>query len=219
MKKETIIISAINLIEGGPLSIFQGCLKYLSDNLANRYRIIALVNRKNLFNFPNIKYLEFPRSKESWINRLFYEYFYFYKLSTRLNPLLWLSLHDITPDVSANRLAVYCHNASPFYRIKFSDLMIDPKFALFNFFYKYLYAINIKKADFVIVQQECFRCSLRKLFNLKNIIVAHPEVTEDYDLKNMHNTIRKNGNFVFYILLSQGFLKTLKLFVKRQKCY
>src|SRR3989339_155342 len=142
MKKETIIISAVNLVEGGPLTIFQGCLKYLSANLADRYRIRALVNRKDLFNFSNIEYLEFPNSKKSWINRLYYEYIYFYKLSKSLNPLLWFSLHDITPNISAGRLAVYCHNASPFYKLSFREAIIDPKFALFNFFYKYLYSIN-----------------------------------------------------------------------------
>ncbi len=196
--RENIVISAVNLVEGGPLAILGGCLRYLSENLADRYRIIALVNRKDLFSFSNIEYLEFPNSKRSWINRIYYEYFYFYKLSKKMNPLLWLSLHDMTPNVIADRLAVYCHNASSFYRIKFSDLLVDPKFVLFNFFYKYLYAINIKKADFVIVQQEWFRRSLIKLFNPKNVIVAYPGKFDNLGLENRYIPAGKNAYFVFF---------------------
>lgn len=195
--KKLIIISAVNLVEGGPLTILQDCLQYLSASLADEYRIIALINKKGLFVFENIEYLEFPKSKKSWGNRLYYEYFYFYKLAKRLKPFLWLSLHDITPNVTANRLAVYCHNASPFYRLPFKEAMLDPKFALFNIFYRYLYAINIKKADFVIVQQEWLRQSFIKLYKLSNVIVAHPNALQAHSLNNLNSPDGKKENFVF----------------------
>jgi len=195
--KKLIIISAVNLVEGGPLTILQDCLKYLSASLADEYKIIALVNKKSFFSFENIEYLEFPESKKSWVNRLYYEYFYFYKLSRRLKPFLWLSLHDITPNVTATRLAVYCHNASPFYRLPFKEAIVDPKFALFNIFYKYLYAINIKKADFVVVQQEWFRQSFARLYKLSNVVVAHPNALQAHSSGNLHNHTAKKGDFIF----------------------
>jgi hypothetical protein len=147
--KKVIIVSAVNLTQAGPLTVLQECLKYLSDNLADKYRVIALVNKKELFDLANIEYLEFPKSKKSWLNRLFYEYYYFRKISEQYRPDLWLSLHDMTPNVCAKRLAVYCHNASAFYNLSLQEASLDVRFTLFNLFYKYLYLINIKKNDFI----------------------------------------------------------------------
>lgn len=172
--RRTIVISAVNLVEGGPLAILQECLDFVADKLAGEYEIIALVNGRNLLKSPRIEYIELPEAKKNWVNRLFYEFFYFKRLSARLDPWLWLSLHDITPNVKAGRLAVYCHNASPFYAIGFKDVVLDPRFAMFRFFYKYLYAINIRKNYRIIVQQEWMRRRMADMFGLDNVIVAHP---------------------------------------------
>lgn len=196
--KRIIVVSAINLVEAGPLTILQECLRYLSENLSDRYEIMALVNKRELFPFANIKYLEFPRAKKSWINRLYYEYYYFSKLAKRLKPYLWLSLHDITPNVKVERLAVYCHNASPFYKLTFNEAIMDHKFALFNIFYKYLYSINIRKNDFVIVQQNWLRQKLIKLYKIKNIIVSYLKVFNDFPEANTDKSIQTNGEFVFF---------------------
>jgi len=57
------------------------------------------------------------------------------------------------------------------------DIWLEPKFALFNKFYKFLYKINISKNDFVVVQQHWWREHFRKLFGLRNnVIVAPPEI-------------------------------------------
>ncbi len=176
--KKIIIVSAVNLTQAGPLTVLKECLKYLSADLADEYRIIALVNKRELFDFANIEYLEFPKSKKSWLNRLFYEYYYFRKLSEQYRPELWLSLHDMTPNVSAKRLAVYCHNASAFYKLSLKEAWLDVRFTLFNLLYKYLYLINIKKNDFIIVQQNYLRDAFRQFTDKSQIIVAHPNITE-----------------------------------------
>ena len=196
--KKVIIVSAVNLVEGGPLTILKECLRYLSANLSTEFEIIALVNRKELFSFENIKYLEFPKSKKSWINRLYYEYCYFSKLAKQFNPFLWLSLHDITPNVTAPRLAVYCHNASPFYKLSFKEALMDPKFALFNIFYKFLYGINIKKSNFVIVQQDWLRQEFIKTYKIKNVIVSYPKVYNEYFVKKTDKNSNSGSNFVFF---------------------
>lgn len=180
--KKRIVVSAVNFTEGGPLTVFKECLGYLSANLSDEYQIIALVNRKEFFSSENIKYLEFSQPKKSWINRLYYEYYYFNKLSKRLNSYLWLSLHDITPNVTAERLAVYCHNASPFYRPSLRVFQFEPKFYLFTLFYKYLYSINIHKNIFVIVQQDWIRNEFVSRFGVKDVIVAHPESKDNFDV-------------------------------------
>ncbi len=174
--KKNIVVSAINITDAGPFAILKECLNYLSLHATGKYNVIALVHKKELFDFKNIQYYEFPDSKKSWFKRLFYEYFYFLGLSKKLRPHLWLSLHDVTPNVEADIRAVYCHHASPFYKLSFWELKTDPVFVLFHFVYKYLYLINIKKNDIVIVQQSWLRKVFKSKFKLSNIVVAHPNI-------------------------------------------
>ena len=156
--KMTIVVSAVNFFEGGPMTILKECLAHLSDHLSGRYRIIALVHNTSLLSGnKNIEYIEFRNARKNWLYRLYYEYVLFYFLSRRLKPYLWLSLHDITPNVTAEVRAVYCHNPSPFYPFSFKLLAVSYQVALFSLFYKYLYRINIHRNKYVIVQQEWLR--------------------------------------------------------------
>ena len=75
-----------------------------------------MISKKEIFeDTKKIKFVEFPKAKKSWLIRCWYEYYYFNKLSKQLKPYLWLSLHDMTPNVESERLAVYCHNPTPFF--------------------------------------------------------------------------------------------------------
>ena len=136
-KKKTIVISAINLRSGGTLSILQDCLLFLQRQKLDDYRVIALVHEKNVLPvFEGIEFIEFPHSVKNYFIRFYYEYYYFKQLSEELNPYLWLSLHDMTPSVKAEVRAVYCHNPAPFYKLCWQQVYLDPKFTLFNLFYK-----------------------------------------------------------------------------------
>lgn len=175
---KTIVLSAINLIEGGTLTILNQCLSYLNSDpsMHGAFRIIALVHKKDMFHFENIEFMEFPNSKKSWLFRLYYEYIGFYFLSKRLKPFLWLSLHDMSPIVYAKRQAVYCHNPTPFYRTHLKDIKYSYKVFLFSLLYKYVYWINLKSNDYVIVQQQWIRNGFHEIYNLalSRIVVAHP---------------------------------------------
>ncbi|WDF68347.1 glycosyltransferase [Sphingobacterium oryzagri] len=101
------------------------------------------------------------------------------KISRKLQPIaLWLSLHDTSPTVKAEKRAVYCHNSFPFLKWNFRDLVFAPNIVLFALFSKFFYRVNIHQNDFVIVQQEWFRTAFIKLFNLNRtqIIVSPPDV-------------------------------------------
>jgi glycosyltransferase involved in cell wall biosynthesis len=171
--KEKIIVSGINIYQGGPVTILKSCLDFLEKDMSQKYQIIALVHDKTMFNYDNIELIEFPKSRKSWIARIYYEFFYFRKLSHQLNPLLWFSLHDISPNVTAKIKAVYCHNPSPFYKVNVNELFADKNFFLFSIFYRYLYGINISTNKFVIVQQEWLREKFNSIFKVKAVIVAH----------------------------------------------
>jgi len=196
-ERPKIVISAINLVEGGTLSILQDCLAYAAKELSSCYKIIALVNNKSLFNLPQIEFIEFPYAKRSWFLRLYHEYWLFNGLSKKLKVELWLSLHDMTPNVIAKRRAVYCHNPAPFYSLTLREVLIEPIFAIFNLLYRWVYSINIQKNDFVIVQQSWMRTEFKSMFGLRNIIVAHPEVSKPL-LSQIHITEDKKICCFFY---------------------
>ena len=89
---------------------------------------------------------------------------------------MWLSLHDITPNVKAERRAVYCHNPSPFRKLSWRDAILETKSVLFSRLYSSLYRLNIKKNDFIIVQQEWLRTEFERRYGVQNVIVAHPSM-------------------------------------------
>lgn len=195
--KKIIIISAINFRNGGPLSVLNDCLQYLDKQLSLKYKIIALVHKKTiLIETQNIEFIEFPNSVKSYFYRLYYEYIYFKKLSKELKPYLWLSLHDMTPNVKADIRAVYCHNPSPFYKINIKEFFLDYKFTLFSWLYKYLYKINISKNDFVIVQQEWLKDEFTKLYGVKKVIVANPSI--ENSVQNNKSLTKDEKTIFFY---------------------
>lgn len=174
--RKVIVVSAVNLVEGGTLSVLQDCLLELSARWSHEYDILALVHKADIVGVEGVRYLEYPLSKRSWFLRLYFEYFGFKELSKAIQPELWLSLHDTTPNVVSRRRAVYCHNPSPFYRISLREAWLEPKFFLFNLLYRFVYRINISKNDFVIVQQEWLRQRFREMFGVETCVVAHPDI-------------------------------------------
>lgn len=176
-QKPTVVVSAVNLTEMGGLSILRDCLGSLAQR-ADEYSIIALVHKEELVDLPNIYYYEFPRSKRSILDRLHHEYWVFWKLSRRLNPFLWLSLHNTTPNVHAQRRAVYCQNVSNLYDLSWREALMQPRFAVVNTFLDFMYRVNLRRNAVVVVQQEWVRQAFQKHFGLDNVVVAHPVLSQ-----------------------------------------
>ena len=199
MNKKTIVLSGINLIEGGPLTIYKDCLRCVEKYFLENYEIVALVHNRELFSEfdSKIKFIEFMDSKKSYLKRFYYEYFYFKRLSKKLKPYLWFSLHDMTPNVVADKRAVYCHNSIIFYDMKIKDMINEFKMFMFSRFYKYIYKINIKKNNFVVVQQDWIRKRFKKIFKIKNVVVAHSNVVIDDSNNNCKNTKIVKNSFLY----------------------
>lgn len=175
----TIVISGINLFEGGPLSVYKDCLNnIIANSIHIENNIIAFVHKKELFaEFTDeIMFIELPKSRKSYLFRIWYEYVYFYFYSKVREIDIWISLHDITPNVKAKKRYVYCHNPSIFMKTELKNLKYSYKNVLFALFYKYLYKINIKKNTAIIVQQDWIRDKFKKIFKIEKIIVAKPIV-------------------------------------------
>ena len=171
-----IVISGVNLVDLGPLSVFRDALRSLVQASADRYEIVALVQREELLAVPGVTYLEFPEIKGSWLRRLRFEYLDSYKLSLRLAPALWIAMHDITPRLRCARQVVYCHNPSPFYRFRLREAVLDPKFGLFTLLYRFLYGIFLQRNWAVVVQQAWIREEFERRYDANHVIVARPAV-------------------------------------------
>jgi len=172
--KKKLVVSAVNLIEGGTLTVLRECLKVAVSDLGSEWDIVALVHDKNLIDLPTVQCIEFPKAKRSWLRRLYYELHMFKALSKRLDADLWLSLHDITPNVCARRQAVYCHNPSPFYRLTLRESLLDPTFFAFNKLYSFIYKLNIRRNHHVVVQQKWLRKEFMQRYGARSVVVAHP---------------------------------------------
>ncbi|MBP5770159.1 MAG: glycosyltransferase family 4 protein [Bacteroidaceae bacterium] len=176
-RQSLIVVSAVNLRKGGTLAILQDCLQALSAMaLQGEVRVVALVHRRSLCDYPGIEYIELPWSVRSWVHRLWCEYVTMHGISLRLGDIdLWLSLHDTTPCVKARHQAVYCHNSYPFFRWHWRHLWQNYRIVCFALFTRWFYRINLHRNDFVIVQQSWFRDEFAKMFCLdKNRIVVFP---------------------------------------------
>lgn len=176
MKKGSIILAGINIHEGGPLTVYKDCLSQVVEAFSNKFEIIALVKSKELFNIDGVSYIEFPNSRRTYFHKFYYEYFYFKKISERLNPVCWLSLNDCTPDVKAQVRVVYFHNALPFYKRSLRDLLVLDFIFFQSIYYELLFGINIKRNNFIIVQQSLMMDQLSQKYEVdrKKIIVCRP---------------------------------------------
>ena len=197
--KKLIVISAVNLRTSGTLAILEDVLHHANNFLSHKYKITALVHAKEVIQvdkFNNIEFIEFPKSSSSYLRRFYLEYFYFKKLSLLMNPYLWLSLQDLSANVSSKITAVYCHNASAFYKISLKEVLLDKLFFLQNILYLFFYSINIKKNDYIIIQQDWLRDKFNKIFNIsKNkIIVSYPQSQNYFSSKD---NITQRPEFVF----------------------
>lgn len=175
--RKTIVVSAVNLRKGGTLTILRDCLHYLSS-LTKYYRIVALVHKRCLCDCQGIEYIEMPHIIQGWGKRLWCEYVTMNRISKELSPVyLWLSLHDTSPRVKAERQAVYCQTSFPFYQWSWRDFRFDYKIPLFACFTRFAYRFNVHSNRFLIVQQEWLRKGLSNMLGVKydKFIVAPPQ--------------------------------------------
>ncbi|GHT53318.1 hypothetical protein FACS189446_0400 [Bacteroidia bacterium] len=197
---KTIVVSGVNLFRGGTLKIMQDCLAALAAFAGNDYEIVALVHNENQYpKYPNVHYISYPKSRKSWLFRLYYEYIGFKKFSKQIKPWCWLSLHDTTPNVTAERRMVYCHNTYSFYRARPADFFIQPGIVMFTLFSRYIHKINIRKNSYVIVQQEWLRQAFEQMFSIHNVVVSLP-VQPDFSVAPLPDdgNIQKEKTVFFY---------------------
>lgn len=201
MKKtahKKLIVSGVNLVEGGTLRVFQNFLEAASSELDASWEIIALVNRKKIIKPFRAKLIEIPWAKKNWLYRIFFEWWVCEKISKRLKADVWFAIHDITPRVGAVRKVVYCHNAMPFYNLSFREAKYDIKAWLFSKFYGYLYGIGIRSNSLVVVQQDWMRREFECRYEIDNVLVAYPKIDLNFHKEHKeHKEHKGSGSYCF----------------------
>ena len=172
--RRTVVVSAVNLVEGGPLTILRQCLASLRAGLDAGWRIVALVHDRKLAPVDGVDYFEFPAIKASYLRRLAFEYGACRQLSRELGADLWIALHDLTPVVHARRQVVYCHNPMPFHHLSWRAARLAPVLVPFALFQGLLYGVNIRRNAAVVVQQDWLRDAFRRRYGVERVIVARP---------------------------------------------
>lgn len=208
MKKPTVVISAVNLTEGGPLSILQDAVHCFVENFISTYQLILLVNNRKLierFLYNNkAVVIEYSYPKKSWLLRIWFEYVHCYFISKKIRPHLWFALHDMTPNVIAENKIVYCHNPAPFSKLTWKEAMTEKSLIFFKLFYDFFYRFNIRSNKYVIVQQQWMREAFQNRYKIKNIIVSYPDVPINNNVEKKSFTEKKLYNF-FYPSLPRVF--------------
>jgi len=212
----TVVISAVNLRKGGTLTILRQFLKDYSDK---PLKVIALVHKRELCDYPGIEYIEMPWCIKSWAHRLWAEYVTMKKISRDLaqrfgEPVdLWLSLHDTTPNVIAKRQEVYCHTSFPFLKLKARDWFMDPKIPIFSIMGRLYYRINVHRNDAIMVQQQWFADAMGRMLGVPRekfricppampVIPEIHGVSEDCDSKFGRTPTRFDGSTPKFLYVS-----------------
>lgn len=176
MSQKHLVISAVNLVDGGTVEILRQCLREAAR--LPGWRITAIVNSATKIGVDGIDYVERPDIKPSWFKRIYFEYFECRELAWRLQPDFWFSLHDMTPSLGrvSGRIpqAVYCHNAMCLYAMPWREIWLEPKLIIFTKLYPIFYRINLFRNTAVVVQQDWIRSEFKRRFGCKNVVVAHP---------------------------------------------
>ncbi len=201
--KKIIVISGISLFEGGPLSVYKDCLiSMIKSGYAKQFHVIAFVHNKEDFReyMNDIEIIEISKARKNYFYRFYYEYIFFYLYSQKRKIYIWFSIHDLTPNVKAKRQYVYCHNSSPFLKRTKSIWKYSKTVYWMSVFYKYFYKFNIKHNTAVVVQQNWLRDEFKKMFDVKNVIVARPSVNEqNYTISDFVNNEEKSDGRTIFI--------------------
>jgi glycosyltransferase involved in cell wall biosynthesis len=177
MTGRCLVVSAVNFTEGGPLTVLRDFVDAACTVLPAEWEIVVFLHDSALITHNRPRLIAIPYARSSWSRRLRVEWFEFRGYARKLRPDLWVSLHDISPNVGDCPQAVYCHNPSCFFRLGWRDGLFEPSLLVFQWAYGFLYRIRLKRNRAVIVQQEWLRERFRRwVGDSTQIVVAYPAV-------------------------------------------
>lgn len=179
----TLIVSAVNVVEGGPLTALRSLLVALERQLPPSWVVKVLVNRPGLIE-PGISgrmvEVDVMRGRRGWFRRLYIEYHALQQFAQREDgATVWFSFCDTTPRVGAVPQYLYCHSPAPFHRLTLRDAWLEPKLAVFRALYRSIYRFRIDRNKAVFVQQHWIRRWFEEQTAARQVVVASPRNRDD----------------------------------------
>jgi glycosyltransferase involved in cell wall biosynthesis len=204
--RRCLAISAVNFTEGGPLTVLREFVDAASRALPPEWQIVVFAHDSNVLTAGRARIIAIPYAKKSWLRRLWVEWHVFSRYAKQLVPDLWVSLHDMSPNVGRVPQAVYCHNPAPFLRLRPRDVLFEPTLLAFRLAYAWLYRINLTRNCAVIVQQSWLRAEFRKwVGDRTRIIVAHPTAPAAHTTQVSRGERRRTSAVFLYPALPRAF--------------
>lgn len=181
-----VVVSAVALVSGGPLTILRQAVAAARDSDAANF-LFLVHDAASWQEGPTVRFLSFPRARRSYLRRILTEYVRFPSLSRRWLPDVWLSLHDVTPPVVARRQAVYCHNPLPYWRPTFRDLRLHPREVVRSFLYGFVFRTNVHRNDHVIGQLPWYADFLGRYMKVprERLVVVAPRSEAPVELEEV----------------------------------
>ncbi len=212
--RRLIVISAVNIREGGAAKILDECIDSIRSSDYSRQLKFVLICQPNLRkNYSNVHCICHYAGRLSWLKRLWIEYVVFWYISKRLKPFGWVSLHDVTPNVIAKQRMVYCHNPAPFLNPTLRDIISAPDLLIFKYAYSLLYRINVKKNKRIIVQQIWLGQYFKKFARDVPILINRPSAGSTMLSNNgIREIVNDQPNTPSYDFLFPSFPRAFKNF-------
>jgi len=178
MGRKRLVLSGINMVDTGLLTMWQEAVAHAAAYARqHNIELWVLAHSPAQIQPDGFEVRYFPWVKRSWLFRLGIEYLYFPFFAKKINATAWLSMHDMSPHIKSVRTAVYCHNPCMYLERRWSDWRFGFKIAIFSLFYSWLYRINIRRNQLVVVQQQWMRDDFRRRYQLPQCVTLRPTTT------------------------------------------
>lgn len=190
-----IMVFDVSAESGGALSIVNDFYNKFKEDENNEY--IIIVSKLKLKQTNNIKILQFPWIKKSWLHRLYFDNFIAPKLIKKNNAEEVLSLQNIMIPHTRVDQTVYVHNSLPFIEFRFSVFDNKLLWCYQNIISRFIFK-SIKKTNKVIVQTQWMKraCIDKLKLDGKKIEVMAPKI--DIKVKKIFEPDKENLSTFFY---------------------
>lgn len=180
---------------GGALTILKQYYKKAIQDIDHEW--IFVVSTPYLVETDNVKIINFPWVKKSWLHRLYFDFFIANKLVRKYQVDEILSLQNLIIPFVKTKQTIYLHQSLPFSNIRFG-ITENFKFWIYQNLIGKMIINSIKKADKVIVQTKwIMEAALEKTKTNKGKFI-HEQPELNVMVKKMYDPSNNTENTFFY---------------------
>lgn len=189
-----IMVVDVAAQHGGAATILEQFVGEFKSDSTNDY--VVVLSTMQFEDCSNIKFINFPWVKKSYLHRLWFDVIYSKKLVRKYKPDKILSLQNCTISAGKVEQEVYFHNPLPISDIKYKLNESKSIWIYQNILGRY-WKNSLKKASKIYVQAEWIKRALITKWNQneENIIVKTPVLDVSY---SEHFVRKEEGIVLFY---------------------